>query len=198
MKTPNGAKRSSYKRATRYACAAALLLVALLIVAGRPHAPESQGAGGEKQVKLTVPQSIKAEHEELHAGLAAAINAGGKVGAAAREVEEVLHPHFVKEEEYALPPLALLPPLSRGESPPAAAVAVALADKLKANLPRMLQEHRAVAAALEKLERAAREENKPEHARFAEKLMLHARNEEEVLYPAAVLVGEHLKLIRKK
>jgi hypothetical protein len=32
------------------------------------------------------------------------------------------------------------------------------------------------------------------HARFAEKLMLHAKTEEEVLYPAAILVGEYLKL----
>jgi len=34
----------------------------------------------------------------------------------------------------------------------------------------------------------------PEHARFAEKLMLHAQTEEEVLYPAAILVGEYLKV----
>jgi hypothetical protein len=32
-------------------------------------------------------------------------------------------------------------------------------------------------------------------ARFAEKLRLHARTEEGVLYPAAILVGEYLKLI---
>jgi hypothetical protein len=34
----------------------------------------------------------------------------------------------------------------------------------------------------------------PEHARFAEKLMFHAQTEEEVLYPAAILVGEYLKV----
>lgn len=28
---------------------------------------------------------------------------------------------------------------------------------------------------------------------FAEKLKLHAQTEEEVLYPAAILLGEHLK-----
>lgn len=35
---------------------------------------------------------------------------------------------------------------------------------------------------------------KEEHAEFAHKLMLHAQTEEEVLYPAALLVGEHIKL----
>jgi len=49
-------------------------------------------------------------------------------------------------------------------------------------------------AALEKLVAAARQEGKPEYALFADKLMLHAQNEEEVLYPAAILVGEYLKL----
>ena len=40
---------------------------------------------------------------------------------------------------------------------------------------------------------AAQAENRPEFARFAEKLILHARTEEEVLYPAAILVGEWLQ-----
>ena len=48
--------------------------------------------------------------------------------------------------------------------------------------------------ALTNLIPAAEAEKKPEHARFAEKLMLHARTEEEVLYPAALLVSEYLKL----
>jgi len=49
-------------------------------------------------------------------------------------------------------------------------------------------------AALKKLTSAAAEEKLPEPARFAEKLILHAQTEEEVLYPAAILVGEYLKL----
>jgi hypothetical protein len=41
---------------------------------------------------------------------------------------------------------------------------------------------------------AAKQENKIELAHFAEKLMLHAQTEEEILYPAAVLIGEYLKM----
>jgi hypothetical protein len=33
-----------------------------------------------------------------------------------------------------------------------------------------------------------------EHIHFAEKLTLHARNEEEVSYPTAILIGEYVKL----
>ena len=42
---------------------------------------------------------------------------------------------------------------------------------------------------------AAKAENKPGIAHFAEKLMLHAQMEEQVLYPAAILVGE---IVRSK
>jgi hypothetical protein len=57
-----------------------------------------------------------------------------------------------------------------------------------------LEEHKAIVAALQKLIKAASQEKKIEHIHFAEKLMLHARNEEEVLYPTAILIGEYVKL----
>jgi hypothetical protein len=41
---------------------------------------------------------------------------------------------------------------------------------------------------------AAKQENKSEYIHFAEKLKVHAQTEEEVLYPAAILVGKYLKL----
>ena len=58
----------------------------------------------------------------------------------------------------------------------------------------MLREHKAVVAALNKLVSAAKKKKLPELARFAEKLMLHAQTEEEVVYPAAILIGDFLKL----
>jgi hypothetical protein len=69
-----------------------------------------------------------------------------------------------------------------------------MTERLKAELPEMFREHQAVVAALEQLTAAAKKEQLPEHARFAEKLTLHAKTEEDVLYPAAILVGEYLKL----
>jgi hypothetical protein len=47
-----------------------------------------------------------------------------------------------------------------------------------------------IGAAARRLEQVAREEGNAEVERLAQKLQLHARSEEEVLYPAAVLVGE--------
>lgn len=141
-----------------------------------------------------IPQPLKLEHEELHAELVKATQAGGRVGDAAKAVAKVLHEHFVKEEEFALPPLGLLSALARDQVDEDARTVLSMTDRLKSELPRMLEEHKAVVAALKTLIAAAEAEKKPEHARFAQKLMLHAQTEEEVLYPAAILLGEYLKL----
>jgi len=145
-------------------------------------------------VKPKIPQSLKLEHEELHAELAKAIKAGGDTGSAAEVVAKLLHPHFVKEEEYGLPPLGLLTQLAEGKVTPEMEGVLEMTDKLKAELPRMLEDHHNIVAALKKLSAAAEKERKTEYVRFAEKLMSHAQNEEEVLYPAAILAGEYIKL----
>lgn len=172
-----------------------LMVFALIApVQGFGQRDGNQKSQGERKIQFKIPESLKAEHVELHEDLARAIKSGGKTAEAARAVEDVLHPHFLKEEEYALPPLGLLSSLAEGNVRPEMRAVIAVTDKLKADLPHMLQEHRAIVAALEKLSATAKQEGKTEHALFAEKLMMHARNEEEVLYPAAILVGEYLKM----
>jgi hemerythrin superfamily protein len=145
-------------------------------------------------MSFMIPHSLKAEHDALHAELIKATQEGGKVGEAAREVARVLHAHFVKEEEYALPPLGLLPQLAQGQVTPEMAAVIAMADRLKEELPTMLAEHQDIVAALNQLADAARSGNKPQYAEFAEKLRLHAQAEEEVAYPTTLLIGEYVKL----
>jgi hypothetical protein len=58
----------------------------------------------------------------------------------------------------------------------------------------MHDEHKKIVGALVKLIDAANQENKPEYSHFAEKFKLHVQTEEEVLYPAAILVDGYLKL----
>ena len=85
-------------------------------------------------------------------------------------------------------------PLARGEADKEMRAVLVMTERLKADLPEMLREHQAIVAAFEEITAAAEKEKLPEHARFAEKLMLHAETEEAVLYPAAIVVGEYLKL----
>ena len=143
---------------------------------------------------LTIPTALKAEHEKLHAELSAATKLPGKTGQAAKQVAVALHEHFLSEEEFAMPPLALLAPIAEGRVTSEMRSVIPLTDRLKAELPRMLSEHEAIIQALDALGEAAKTEGHAEVSRFVEALATHAQTEEQVLYPAAVMVGEYLKL----
>lgn len=141
-------------------------------------------------MNLQIPAPLRAEHEALHARLVEATAQPGAVGETAREVARLLHPHFVREEEFALPPLGLLAEVARGGVTGAMAQVLPLTRRLKKELPTMLAEHRDIVAALGRLVAAARENDLPRYERFAEALIQHALTEEQVLYPAAIVLGE--------
>ena len=79
---------------------------------------KSSGRGSSEVYQITIPQSLQAEHHEIHEALAEATPAPGRVGAAAKELAAVLDPHFERENQIALPPLGLLAPLAAGEHRP--------------------------------------------------------------------------------
>ncbi len=138
--------------------------------------------------------TVKMEHDRLRKELERASAVGGETADAARAVLKVLSPHMILEEEYAAPQLRLLGPLARGEFTPEMARVIPRSETLKAELPRMLDDHGMIVDALRKLLQAALKERHEGYASFAQKLILHAQEEEEIFYPAAILVGEYLKL----
>jgi hypothetical protein len=145
--------------------------------------------------ETTIPVSLSIEHRELHTTLDGFTKLPGTTGMAAFRVAELMHEHFRSEEEFAMAPLTLLRPLAEGaDVSGSAAAAIAMSDRLTADWPKMLHEHKAIREALAVLGVEARVESRTEVLQFVEKLKLHAQQEEEILYPAAILVGEYLKL----
>lgn len=144
-------------------------------------------------MEFTIPEPLKREHEQLHDELRKATKEGGAVGDAAKVLADIMHPHFVKEDTYALPPLGLLPVVAKGSVTADMAEVLKLTDQLRQDLGEMLAEHKAIVAALEKLADAARRENKPQYAAFADKLIAHAQTEELVMYPTALLIGAYVR-----
>jgi hemerythrin HHE cation binding domain-containing protein len=144
---------------------------------------------------IEIPATIRREHEAIHAALVAATRAPGRVGTAAKTLAGVLHPHFVREEEIALPPLGLLAPLSTGDALPEATLSAVdeMTRTLRAEMPRMLEEHVRIRAAVADLRAAAAAAGAEAQVELADELAQHARTEEEVLYPAALLVGDLLR-----
>src|SRR6188474_2333313 len=107
--------------------------IALMTTTAEASAQRAQTREGHmQQPAIHIPTSIWAEHQEIHSALVAATKATGRVGAAAKELAAILHPHFVREEQIALPPLGLLAPLARGTLTPEMGEVLAMTDSLRA------------------------------------------------------------------
>ena len=144
-----------------------------------------------------IPESMRLEHLGIHTALERAMKEPGKVGEAATGLGRVLHPHFVREEQIALPPLGLLASLAAGAVPSDPREVLTMTDALRRELPGMLDEHTRIRAEVAKLRVAAREARRSQYVQLADDLALHARTEEEVFYPAAILVGDIIRARRQ-
>ena len=147
-------------------------------------------------MSLKIPNSLKSGHEAIEAGLRRAMKEPGALGEAARAVARILDGHHMREEKFALPPLGLLKALGRGETPSGLAEAAELVLGLRREMPQMIDEHRQIAEALHRLAKEAAAAGKADYVALAEDMILHAHLEEDILYPAALLVGEYAALLR--
>jgi hypothetical protein len=129
----------------------------------------------------------------LHEVLARASKEGGELGSAAEELERALAPHFRREEQIATPPLGLLPELARENATAEMRAVLPMTDALERELPQMLKEHDGIRTAAAKFRAAAEKAGRADYVRFSDELAAHARQEEEILYPAAILVGRYVK-----
>jgi hypothetical protein len=143
------------------------------------------------EMDFAAPESLREEHADIFRRLEAVARAEGAPGAAAREILEVLRPHVAKEEAFVLPPLSLLHALASGRLSPEMRGVLGLTDQLKFGLPALLGEHSTVTAALARLREAAR--SAPECGELADCLTRHIQFEEDVLYPASLLIGEYVR-----
>lgn len=174
--------------------ASAILLSALLPACG--SAPENHSHRQIEEARpatIAMPQSIAAEHRELHETLARAASESGEIGAAAGKLEQVLGPHFKREEQIATPPLGLLSALASGPVSVEMADVLPMTDALEQELPEMMREHDGIRAATMEFRAVAERAGRADYVRFADGLAAHARQEEEILYPAAILVGRYVK-----
>lgn len=146
-------------------------------------------------MRLDVPDVLKREHVELFLRLEAAAAEGGPVGDAAQALVDLLHGHLKREEEVAFPLLGLLPHLVDGMVGEEMSAAIPVVDRLRVELRRLREEHVAIVAAVERLAEAERRERGVgEYGQLAHQILEHARLEEAILYPAALIVGEYVRV----
>ena len=141
-----------------------------------------------------VPSAVLKEHESLLNQIENLTSMPDSLGVVAISLRDMMHHHFMEEEEYVLPPLGLLPLLASGQMPADSRDIMRLTEKLKSQLAHMSAEHQLIIAYLDELKQFAPAKNLPEIIQFEKELHEHARVEEEIYFPAAILIGEYLKL----
>jgi hypothetical protein len=149
----------------------------------RPVAP----SGG---IALEAPAALQDEHLAIQAALLAATQAPDPIGQVATDLARIAQPHFLREDVISLPPLGLLKPLAAGDDRPTLREVLPLTDALREELPQMLEEHAQIVAGAQQLEQVAAEVGDMEVQLLARVLQAHAQAEEDIFYPAALLVGE--------
>ncbi|OHB76704.1 MAG: hypothetical protein A2Z34_05490 [Planctomycetes bacterium RBG_16_59_8] len=157
-------------------------------------APEGAGVVTEHHPSTDIPSALQREHADLYVRLVAATQEPGAVGEAAKPLAALLHSHFEKEEAVALPPLKSLWAITAGKEVADSEKIIAMSAKLREELPSLIEEHRAITRALKGLLSAAVQDRKAETISFVDAMFHHVKTEEQVLYPASILVGDYLKL----
>jgi hypothetical protein len=148
-------------------------------------------------MSLRIPSSLGNSHASIRAALKRAMRETGSTGEAARQVARLLEGHMMREEKFAFRPLGLLPALARGETPAELADAQHVVEELRREVPQMREEHRRISEALRALVQAAEAEGRSGYGALAEELIVHQQIEEDVIYPAALLVGAYARQLRK-
>ncbi len=139
---------------------------------------------------LTPPPSAERTHQELLQLLVKVQHLSGKTGILAEDIAKKLQAHMEKEETLVMPLLGLLPDLmSKKPSATSAKRATRLYSEMKKEYSGMLNGHREIFKLLSRLKKVGAEEGHLTAVRFAETLETHAKEEEEILYPAALLAG---------
>jgi hemerythrin HHE cation binding domain-containing protein len=169
-----------------------VVIAGLTLLMAAPRAADA--APADSLPPYVAPTTLAAEHYEIYDVLQLASHESSEVGAASRALVEILGVHFVREAEYAQPPLALLPALAHGAPYPEMREILTITDRFAEELPVLLAEHEAIRLAADGLQVAARAEGRVELEQLADRVQRHLENEEQVTYPAALLVGRIVEL----
>lgn len=166
----------------------------LLLILVSQCRPKEDQATIEIPDKTEVPSSIKKTHATLLDQIHEMTLYKDSSSIVAIKLEVLMQHHFKEEEDFILPPLGLLPLLAAGQLPAPSKELLLFCENIKPQLTHMSVEHQLIKAYIEELKQTCLEENRPAIIAFEKEVIKHAVSEEEVFFPAAILVGEYLKL----
>lgn len=134
------------------------------------------------------PYALSAIHQDFLTQLKDAAGEAGEVGNAARAAVSALEPHVELEESVVLPFLSFAEAVRGGNASVVPEIPERL-ERLKAELPLLLDAETNGIGTLVELYAVADSEGRPEIVQLAERMIWHETIDAEILYPAAALVG---------
>ena len=140
-----------------------------------------------------VPEAVIDAHDELRAALAKASAEPGPVGVAAKRLAELCVPLFDREEEGVFRAFGLLDDLLTGRAQPDSAVALPVLAELRSLSDIAHDRRRLIDDAIEDLLRQAGKANNGLPAKVAQALWHSEKVEDEVMYPAMLLIDQSLR-----
>ena len=175
----------------------ALSAAVILAIVGAIGVQAPAQAQGQAHVG---PQAMINEHRVIERNLGVVAHEHGRVAVAAQHVLAVIVPHQRREEEFVLPLIGLVDSIVEHGVSQDMAWAVEMTNRVKAERARFSDEHAGIVAALDDLAAAARRQHDRRLVAFCESVAAHAVEDNEVVIPTALLVGNQVaeKLNLKK
>lgn len=180
------ANTSSFKTA---AGALGIAVLASILTA----APMAAGNAAEQSAPQ-VPQSTSYEHDQIIEGLANFAKREVAHAAAVQKALTAIQAHYAKEEAFVLPPLALLPNIAKGAISKDMEPAIAMADRTKAALPELHNDHLQITSLMNELIEAGKADHDEELTQLATRVAIQSLNDLEITQPTAILIGDYLRL----
>ena len=151
------------------------------------------------QSTLQVPQSIRYEHDQIIKDLTNFAKREVAHAAAVQKALTVIKAHYAKEEAFVLPPLALLPKIAKGAiskdmSSKEMEPAIAMADRTKAALPELQNDHIRITSLMNELIEAGQADHDEELTRLATRVAAQSLNDLEIAQPTTIQIGDYLRL----
>jgi hypothetical protein len=146
-------------------------------------------------MELKVPEMLRLEQARLREKLYCLAKENNDIGIAAHELMGLFYMHYIKEEERVFPALDALPSLANGEITDSMRVLKDIADDMKSGLyEELLEEHKVIVASLKNISNLALAQGRTEYVDFADRFILHAQMQEEILYPAVLVTAGYFLL----
>lgn len=143
-------------------------------------------------MQLETPISLQLDHEVLLSKLNEIASTESNVALNAKNVADVFRAHFRREEKTVLPQLSLLMTIVEGQWSIDTKEALLKNNILIKEFQELKGEHQKIHKAAEEMVKVSLKENNKEAKKIAEEIILHIQIEEEVSYPAILLINKYL------